>query len=56
MMAHPFDEKQGRLTGDASPIAEGVDTDTINGRAVFSASANGALIYRSGSASGDLAA
>ena len=52
VMAHPFDEKQGRLTGDAVPIAEGVDTDTINGRAVFSASANGALIYRSGSATG----
>ena len=52
VMAHPFDEKQGRLTGDAVAIAEGVDTDTINGRAVFSASANGALIYRSGSASG----
>jgi len=52
VMAHPFDEKQGRLTGDAVPIAEGVDTDTINGRAAFSASANGALIYRSGPATG----
>jgi Tol biopolymer transport system component len=52
VMAHPLDEQQGRLTGDAVPIAEGVDTDTINGRAVFSASPNGALIYRSGSASG----
>ena len=52
VMAHPFDEKQGRLTGDAVAIAEDVDTDTINGRAVFSASPNGALIYRSGSASG----
>jgi Tol biopolymer transport system component len=52
VMAHPFDEKQGRLTGDAVAIAEGVDTDTINGRAVFSASPNGGLIYRSGSASG----
>ena len=52
VMAHPFDEKQGRLTGDAVAIAEGVDTDTINGRAAFSASANGALIYRSGPATG----
>ena len=52
VMAHPFDEKQGRLTGDAVAIAEGVDTDTINGRAAFSASLNGALIYRSGTASG----
>ena len=52
VMAHPFDEKQGRLTGDAVPIAEGVDTDTINGRAAFSASPNGALIYRSGPATG----
>jgi serine/threonine protein kinase/Tol biopolymer transport system component len=52
VMAHPFDEKQGRLTGDAVPIAEGVDNDTINGRAAFSASASGALIYRSGPATG----
>ena len=52
VMAHPFDEKQGRLTGDAVAIAEGVDTDTINGRAAFSASPTGALIYRSGAASG----
>jgi Tol biopolymer transport system component len=52
VMAHPFDEKQGRLTGDAVPIAEGVDTDTINGRAAFSVSASGALIYRSGPATG----
>lgn len=52
VMAHPFDEKQGRLTGDAVAIAEGVDTDTINARASFAASANGALIYRSGSATG----
>ena len=27
VMAHPFDEKQGRLTGDAVAIAEGVDSD-----------------------------
>jgi len=52
VMAHPFDEKQGRLIGDAVPIAEGVDSDNINGRAAFSASANGALIYRSGPATG----
>jgi Tol biopolymer transport system component len=52
VMAHPFDEKQARLTGDAVPIAEGVDTDMINGRAAFSASANGALIYRSGPTTG----
>ena len=52
VMAHPFDEKQGRLTGDAVVIAEGVDSDNINGRAAFSVSANGALIYRSGPATG----
>jgi eukaryotic-like serine/threonine-protein kinase len=52
VMAHPFDEKQGRLTGDAAVIAEGVDTDAINGRATFSVSANGALTYRSGPATG----
>jgi eukaryotic-like serine/threonine-protein kinase len=52
VMAHPFDETEGRLTGIAVAIAEGVDTDTINGRAAFSASANGALVYRSGPATG----
>jgi Tol biopolymer transport system component len=52
VMAHAFDEKQGRLTGDAVAIAEGVDTDAINGRAAFSVSANGALIYRAGPATG----
>jgi Tol biopolymer transport system component len=52
VMTHPFDEKQGRLMGNAVPIAEGVDTDTINGRAAFSASPKGALIYRSGPATG----
>ena len=52
VMAHPFDEKQGRLTGDAVSIAEGVATDTINGRAAFSASPNGSLIYQPGAASG----
>jgi Tol biopolymer transport system component len=52
VMAHPFDEKQGRLTGNAVPIAEGVDSDTFTGRAAFSASASGALIYRSGPATG----
>ena len=52
MMAHPFDEEQGRLRGNAVPIAEGVDNDTINGRAAFSASTNGVLIYRTGPATG----
>ena len=52
VMAHPFDEKHARLTGDAAPIAEGIDSDNINARAAFSASANGALIYRSGAATG----
>ena len=52
VMAHSFDETQGRLTGDAVVIAEGVDTDTINGRAAFSVSPTGALIYRSGPATG----
>jgi len=48
VMAQPFDEKQGRLTGEAAPIVEGVDTDPFNGNAAFSVSANGVLIYRTG--------
>ena len=35
VMAHPFDEKQGRLTGDAVAIAEGVDSDTSMGARRF---------------------
>lgn len=44
-MAQPFDEKRGQLTGEAVPIAESVQRDRL-GRAAFSLSANGALVYR----------
>ena len=46
LMAHPFDEKNGRLTGDAIPIVENVQTNVSNGRAAFSVSPSGVLVYR----------
>jgi Tol biopolymer transport system component len=52
VMAQPFDEQRERLTGEAIPIAHGVDTQTFDGRAAFSVSANGVLIYRTGPATG----
>jgi eukaryotic-like serine/threonine-protein kinase len=52
VMAQPFDERQGRLTGDAAPVVQGVDTDPFNGNAALSVSANGVLIYRTESGTG----
>src|SRR5207248_3106556 len=39
LMAQPFDEKAGRLTGDAAPVIESVQTNLGNGRVAFSVSA-----------------
>lgn len=47
LMAHPFDEATGRLTGDAVPIVEGVQFNQSNGRGAFSVSPAGVLAYRS---------
>jgi Tol biopolymer transport system component len=52
VMAQPFDDQHGRLTGDAVPVVEGVDHDPFNGNAAFSVSANGVLIYLRGPATG----
>ncbi|HQX83330.1 MAG TPA: hypothetical protein PKW63_16310, partial [Vicinamibacterales bacterium] len=46
--AHPFDETSGRLSGDPVPIVEGVQSNAVNGRAAFSTSRTGLLVYRSG--------
>ena len=51
-MAQPFDEKAGRLAGDAAPVIEGIDYNPANGRAAFSVSANGTLAYRASGSSG----
>ena len=51
LMAQPFDAGRLQLTGEAVPIAEGVQFNGANGRAAFDASANGVLAYRTGTAS-----
>ena len=48
LMAQPFDPDKLQLTGDAFPIAGDVGLNTANGRAFFSVSGNGTLIYRTG--------
>jgi eukaryotic-like serine/threonine-protein kinase len=49
LMAQPFDEKRGRVAGDAVRIVEGVDYAwQMNNRANFAISQNGVLAYRSG--------
>jgi Tol biopolymer transport system component len=45
LMARPFDEQRGQVTGDAVPIAASVQRDRI-GRGAFSLSADGTLLYR----------
>ena len=52
LMAQPFDEKAGRLTGDAAPMIENIDINAGNGRAAFSVAANGTLAYRASGSSG----
>jgi eukaryotic-like serine/threonine-protein kinase len=48
LMAQPFDAARLQLTGEAVPIAEGVQAVQITGRAAFTVSENGVLAYRSG--------
>src|SRR5262249_12534994 len=56
LLAQPFDEKTGRLTGEAGPIADDVDRTTANGRAAFSASQTGVLADRHSVAGTDVLA
>ncbi len=46
LMAQPFDAAKLQVTGDALPIAEQVGFNSGNGRAFFSVSDNGVLVYR----------
>ncbi|MBI4480048.1 MAG: serine/threonine-protein kinase [Acidobacteria bacterium] len=48
LMAQGFDANRLELTGEAVPIAEGVQFSATNWRAAFAASDNGVLIYRAG--------
>jgi hypothetical protein len=47
LLAHPFDAKQLRLTGDAVPIAGSIHFFQPTGAADFSASGAGTLVYQS---------
>src|SRR5262245_24483156 len=46
LMAQPFDAAKLQLTGEPFPIAEQVGYNPGNGRAFFSVSDNGVLVYR----------
>ena len=52
LLAQPFDERSLRATGEAVPIADNVLHDAFLGRAVFSASDRGTLVYQTGAAAG----
>lgn len=49
LMAQRFDANKGELAGEAFRVAEKVGVDAARGRASFSASRNGILVYESGS-------
>ena len=53
LLAQPLDERSLRATGEAVPIADSILQDAVLGRAVFSVSERGTLVYQTGtSASG----
>ena len=52
LMAQPFDAQRRSFSGDAVPLAEGVQMNPATGTGAFSASANGVLVYHTGSFAG----
>jgi len=50
LLAQPFDARRMDTVGEPVSIAEGVTLNELSGRAVFSASENGTLIYQSNAA------
>ena len=52
LLAQPFDPARLEVTGDPIPIAESVAMENSFFRAVFAASPNGNLVFRTGSATG----
>jgi hypothetical protein len=48
LFAQPFDSEKLRLTGDASPIADGIGVSLNSGTASYSSSQTGVLAYYSG--------
>ena len=51
LMARPFDPVKLDFTGDAIPVADGLQYDTLFSESAFSASNNGMLVYQTGNAS-----
>jgi Tol biopolymer transport system component len=56
LMAQRFDLKRLALTGDSFVLAEGVRFSALSGRAAFSVSDDGRLVYRTGAGSTNLRA
>jgi hypothetical protein len=52
LMAQPFDPNALKTTGAAVPLAEQIESETLTGRGVFSASADGLLAFQSGAFGG----
>jgi Tol biopolymer transport system component len=48
LMARPFDANKLQFTGEAVPVAEGLQMDNIFSNGVFSAAGNGVLLYQTG--------
>jgi len=51
LMARPFDPVELQFTGEAVPIAEGIEFDPLFSSGIFSVSENGALLYLRGKGS-----
>jgi eukaryotic-like serine/threonine-protein kinase len=51
LMARPFDPMKLNSSGDAVPIADGLQYDALFSESVFSVSDNGVLVYQTGNAS-----
>jgi serine/threonine protein kinase/Tol biopolymer transport system component len=51
LMARPFDSVKLDFSGEAVPIAEGIQFDSIFSNGIFSVSENGALVYQLGKGS-----
>ncbi len=51
LVAHPFDARSLKVTGEPVPVGEGLGVDSV-GLASFSVSRNGVLTYRAGDARG----
>lgn len=51
LMAQPFDARRLQFTGEPSPVAERIASDSLYARGAFSASDNGTLVYARSEAS-----